>query len=910
MSASWKTVRVFISSTITDMQAERDHLVRFVFPKLREELIPFRIHLIDVDLRWGVTSDQDQDALGIVREVIDECRPYFLCILGGRYGWVPPGMEESTTASDIRYAVLAREPNQRGFPLFYFRDPEATAAIEEPTSGQFREPPGNAGEARLAALKNVVIETGLPVFVYPAQWDAAQRRLTGLEVFGDRVRADLLGCFKADPGLVTRCTGEGTVLLDEFSDEAEQMEAFIEEHTDRYVIGSREPLLRETLAFATGDGSPNVLVLTGDPGSGKSAFLAKLTRDLASRHPSCFLFPTFIGASTGSSDLPRTLRRLCHELAHATGSTEPLPFDIKGLVTRFQKLLAEAASRRRVILVFDALDQFDATDGAHWLNWLPRELPPDVRLIASVVASADGQPEHQTLAILRTHPSTHVVKLEPLTEADTLAIIERYLRRYSKRLSPEQLAALLAKPAGRLPLYVLTALEELRTLGTYEEITERIRALPGDARALFGWILTQRLACDPGFRDREGRPCGAALFERSGACLVTSRRGLSPAELTKLLDPGDPLGNVAALLRVLRPYLTWRGGRLNFRLAEFRAPVEAAYLDTSERQRAAHSVLANCFLMFADPNGDESWVGADQVPFTELPYHLEKADEFERWTQVVTSFSYLNAVVARVGLNSERTQEGAAVLYHDGYYIVRDELDSWLRAHSRLEYGRDLIESLFQVWKQHEFEFVMSGKSVMDTLYHDLKAMQPKQVFDRASRKLIPIHEGPLSIWCERERQKHENADSPWIVVIPPEPSQTPDPSQAESGYIFISYKREDLPRIVAFMHRIVALGYPIWFDRGIPGGAEWDALIEEKVSNCLILLVFLSQSAVESKWVRREIKFADSENRPILGIRLDENLELKHGLKVVMNQYQMIDASNADFSDELRKAIEYVRLL
>ena len=32
MSASWKTVRVFISSTFRDMQAERDWLVRFVFP--------------------------------------------------------------------------------------------------------------------------------------------------------------------------------------------------------------------------------------------------------------------------------------------------------------------------------------------------------------------------------------------------------------------------------------------------------------------------------------------------------------------------------------------------------------------------------------------------------------------------------------------------------------------------------------------------------------------------------------------------------------------------------------------------------------------------------------------------------------------------------------------------------------
>ena len=38
MSANWKTVRVFISSTFRDMQAERDHLVRFVFPKLRQEL--------------------------------------------------------------------------------------------------------------------------------------------------------------------------------------------------------------------------------------------------------------------------------------------------------------------------------------------------------------------------------------------------------------------------------------------------------------------------------------------------------------------------------------------------------------------------------------------------------------------------------------------------------------------------------------------------------------------------------------------------------------------------------------------------------------------------------------------------------------------------------------------------------
>lgn len=73
MSASWRTIRVFISSTFRDMQAERDHLVRFVFPRLREQLLPHRIHLVDVDLRWGVTSEQD--ASEVCREIITECRP-------------------------------------------------------------------------------------------------------------------------------------------------------------------------------------------------------------------------------------------------------------------------------------------------------------------------------------------------------------------------------------------------------------------------------------------------------------------------------------------------------------------------------------------------------------------------------------------------------------------------------------------------------------------------------------------------------------------------------------------------------------------------------------------------------------------------------------------------------------------
>ena len=42
---AWESRPIFISSTFADMQAERDHLLRFVFPALEERLRARRRHL-------------------------------------------------------------------------------------------------------------------------------------------------------------------------------------------------------------------------------------------------------------------------------------------------------------------------------------------------------------------------------------------------------------------------------------------------------------------------------------------------------------------------------------------------------------------------------------------------------------------------------------------------------------------------------------------------------------------------------------------------------------------------------------------------------------------------------------------------------------------------------------------------
>jgi len=98
MAGTWQTVCVFISSTLRDMHAERDHLIKVTFPAQREKLLPHRVELYNIDLRWGITEDEakSEKLIGLCQDQVDECRPFFLALLGHRYGWVPEQVPEET----------------------------------------------------------------------------------------------------------------------------------------------------------------------------------------------------------------------------------------------------------------------------------------------------------------------------------------------------------------------------------------------------------------------------------------------------------------------------------------------------------------------------------------------------------------------------------------------------------------------------------------------------------------------------------------------------------------------------------------------------------------------------------------------------------------------------------------------
>jgi len=96
MPQSTRTFRVFISSTFSDLKAERNALQQKVFPRLRELAMAHGCRFQAIDLRWGVSEEAglDQKTMRICLTEVERCqktspRPNFLILLGDRYGWCP-----------------------------------------------------------------------------------------------------------------------------------------------------------------------------------------------------------------------------------------------------------------------------------------------------------------------------------------------------------------------------------------------------------------------------------------------------------------------------------------------------------------------------------------------------------------------------------------------------------------------------------------------------------------------------------------------------------------------------------------------------------------------------------------------------------------------------------------------------
>ena len=623
LTASARQIRVFVSSTFRDMQAERDHLVKNVFPQLRRLCESRGVTWGEVDLRWGVTDEAAAEGkvLDVCLEEIHRCRPYFIGLLGERYGWIPDAvsaelierepwlaehLNHSVTELEILHGVL-HNPEMAEHTFFYFRDPAYVESIPPDRRTDFLSENAQSAQ-KLQQLKETIRSSGLPV----------REDYQGPESLGELVLQDL-------SEVIDSLFPEDS-LPDPLDREANEHEVYAQSLARAYI--GRATSFRRLDEFANGSGPP--LVVLGESGAGKSALLANWAYRYREQYPEDVVLIHFIGATSQSAGCDAMLRRLMGELQRRLEIDVAIPDDNAQLREAFEAHLGVAAGAcerqdRRLVIVLDALNQLEDRDAAPDLVWLPHDFH-GARILLSTLPGRALQELQR-----RDYPTMSV---EAIDADERRRVVTEYLGLYRKSLSPQRIERIVEAPQTGNPLFLRTMLDELRVFGSHEALDARITYYLSANRLpdLYELVL-----------DRYEEDFDLRVVSDAMSLLWAARLGLSEAELCDLLgDGGQPLPRArwSPLFLAAEQSLVNRAGLLNFSHSYLRDAVQERYLPTEEQRGSAHLRLADYFqqrLVQQAEQNDE--IG--QHSLDELLWQLAEASQWQRLYDLLSNIRVL-----------------------------------------------------------------------------------------------------------------------------------------------------------------------------------------------------------------------------------------------------------------------------
>ncbi|XP_072180512.1 tetratricopeptide repeat protein 41-like [Diadema setosum] len=529
-----KSIQPFISSTFLDFQEEREHLMRYVFPQLNSVCHARGTYFAPVDLRWGINDEQAQsgNALALCLEYVNRCSPFFIGLLGERYGkhrsadakLLPSSLDElpeNASLQDRKYLVAASKGydwvlqeayqyrsvteleiiqgaflNDSKFCRFYIRKAKhiEDKFLSLPDSERqeklkiYHAENGEAGE-RVSALKFLIEDKGLRVKSFRTPKELCDLvREDWMEVINelcpplDDIPGGVDGehfrewtvheAYAETRRRVFVKTPEIGKLFQQVTDhcKASINTPTTSEESERFVVKGKKIT----------QGAPtykSIITLAGERGCGKTSLVANWVWEFQSSHPNVKVLAHYVGSSALSTDIRSFLRRVTYEMRCQYGGDPSGQAETGGDsedLSNFHRIceaFVAAIAMGPCILVLDATDELGNTMGmgVQQVKEL-KWLPTDLPAHCKIIITTiRSDPTYESLSS-RQDSEVLAVPLFTSTE-DKTAVIKKHLEIHCKCLDDRHLETIVKCKMSSRPLFLTILASELRACGTFQNLS-------------------------------------------------------------------------------------------------------------------------------------------------------------------------------------------------------------------------------------------------------------------------------------------------------------------------------------------------------------------------------------------------------------------------------------------------------
>lgn len=454
------------------MQQERDAIRDVVLPEIDLLASKYGIVVSIVDLRWGISTEDcesnDDVSLKIFRscfDEIDESKPFFIGLLGNRYGWVPnldknkldlisndnkyskySGL--SITEAEIMYALESFGDN--GVFIFGCRkEINGNLTLEDK---KIFESIDKQDKERINSLKKKIkSDKRVEYFDYSPkisngilELDEFSSQL--IKIITDKITKDF----------------ESRSSLNEL-DLLKEVQLNKLEFTHRSFSG-RENAFESINNFY--NSNDVALALTGDSGSGKSMILQEEIYRRREARDNVLFFLLGVGEKSNSklSLLSSLYFQTCIYLdvkfPKKYFDLSEVENDYDKIVSKFLFNLTLLSKKKRVYLYIDALDQMEGTDSVidfiHTRYLIENNV--DIKIIVTTIK------EEEILNEL-TFRLFNVNNIPKLTQDDIVSITERKLSLEKKTLNKSCMKEIVKKNSNSdSPLYLSLLVQKITNL--------------------------------------------------------------------------------------------------------------------------------------------------------------------------------------------------------------------------------------------------------------------------------------------------------------------------------------------------------------------------------------------------------------------------------------------------------------